>query len=207
MPCQQKYDYIPVLLDLWYFKTLELDGAFDTRPYLCGFWSSISGKYFRWGDEETTRDTQSSSKSLGIGVSHPLHHESLGRNGIRWAGGHWLHPWASGRKGGLQRAAAKWTSAWLNGHWVGKQLWCDLWPPTAPEKKAFFFLLFLKKWLNESTYRKSLEGREWSGWTGGRVQGPHLAQTLKEGTMGWREGRGGRLRPNNHLQTLRRTME
>lgn len=60
---------------------------------------------------------------------------------------------------------------------------CDL---VLPWKKTF-----LKKWLNESTFKRSLEGPERSGWTGGRVQGPHLAGTLKEGKWVWVEVKVG----------------
>lgn len=60
---------------------------------------------------------------------------------------------------------------------------CDL---VLPWKKTF-----LKKWLNESTFKRSLEGPEGSGWTGGRVQGPHLAGTLKEGKWVWVEVKVG----------------
>lgn len=60
---------------------------------------------------------------------------------------------------------------------------CDL---VLPWKKTF-----LKKWLNESTFKSSLEGPERSGWTGGRVQGPHLAGTLKEGKWVWVEVKVG----------------
>lgn len=60
---------------------------------------------------------------------------------------------------------------------------CDL---VLPWKKTF-----LKKWLNESTFKRSLEGLERSGWTGGRVQGPHLAGTLKEGKWVWVEVKVG----------------
>lgn len=60
---------------------------------------------------------------------------------------------------------------------------CDL---VLPWKKTF-----LKKWLNESTFKRSLKGPERSGWTGGRVQGPHLAGTLKEGKWVWVEVKVG----------------
>lgn len=50
---------------------------------------------------------------------------------------------------------------------------------------------FLKKWLNENTFKRSLEGPEQSGRTGGRVQGPHLAGTLKEGKWVWVEVKVG----------------
>lgn len=76
---------------------------------------------------------------------------------------------------------------------------CDL---VLPWKKKSF----LKKWLNESTFKRSLEGPQWSGLAGGRVQGPHLAQTLDGGKWVWERG-GSKLQPNNHLLELREREE
>lgn len=58
------------------------DRISDKKFCLC--WCHGRGfkkKYSHW-DNETIRDTQSSSKSLWIGASHQFHLESFGRNGI-----------------------------------------------------------------------------------------------------------------------------
>lgn len=55
-----------------YLKTLKRDRTFGVGLYLPGSGARISSRYFRWSNE-AIRDTQSSSKSLGIGVSHPVH--------------------------------------------------------------------------------------------------------------------------------------
>lgn len=65
-------------------KILDSNRTFDVGLYMLGSGKSISRKYFRCG-KKTIWDTQSSSKSLGIGLSHPIHLKSFGRNGIRRA--------------------------------------------------------------------------------------------------------------------------
>lgn len=93
-----------------YFNTLKSDWTFDMELYLQGSGASISRKYFRWGNG-TIRDTQSSSKSLGIGVSHPFHLKSFGRNGIRRAE-------ATGFTPEPQEEKVVYKERWRNGPWL-----------------------------------------------------------------------------------------
>lgn len=65
----------------WTFQRRHIEYLIKKNTASAGVTGEDLKKYSQW-DNETVRDTQSSSKSLWIGASHQFHLESFGRNGI-----------------------------------------------------------------------------------------------------------------------------
>lgn len=65
----------------WIFQRHQIEYLIKNSATAGVMGEDLKKKYFHW-DNETIRDTQSSSKSLWIGASHQFHLESFGRNGI-----------------------------------------------------------------------------------------------------------------------------